>query len=203
MAQRCFFALIELWGGRVAGRGGAVIAALAGRRIDAPGTLPAHFPTAHIAVVRERLRDALTLAGATALVCAATCGADILALEVAGELELRRYVVLPFAPDVFRERSVTDRPGDWGPRFDAIVAAIAAAGDLTILDLPLAGTNPYERTNEGILTRALALAAGSGASAEGFAVWDGPLDHRTDYTRHFVRTAQWLGMHVTAIPIAG
>jgi len=166
-----------------------VIAALAGRLTASP-------------VVRARIGEALTASGAATLVCAAACGADLLALDVAGELGLRRCIVLPFAPEVVRERSVAGRAGAWGPLFDRIVADVGAAGDLTVLGLPRAGTNPGERTNEGVLTRALALAAGSGASAEAFAVWDGPIVNPTDDTRHFVRTAQWLGMRVTSIPIS-
>jgi hypothetical protein len=164
-----------------------VIAALAGRHVDSP-------------LVRSRIGNALTASGAATLVCGASCGADVLALEVAGDLGLRRCVVLPFPPQVFRERSVTG-PGNWARRYDALIAAVAAAGDLTILDLPPSGANPRERTNEGILTRALALAAGSGASAGAFAVWDGPDESSADPAHHFVRTAQWLGMHVTTIPI--
>jgi hypothetical protein len=167
------------------------IAVLAGRRIDG-----------RTGAVRDRLADALAAIRATTLVCGAACGADLLALDVAGELGLRRCIVLPFAPAFFRARFVVDRTGDWGPLFDAVISAVTATADLTILDLPPAGTNPFERTNEGILTRALALAAGSGASAEAFAVWDGPIDNRADHTRHFVRTARWLGMRVTSIPIA-
>jgi hypothetical protein len=165
-----------------------MIAALAGRRSDSPA-------------VRSRIGNALIAAGATTLVCGAAYGAGLLALEVAGEIGLRRCVVLPWAPEIVRERSLDAATAGWGPRFDALIAAVAAAGDLTVLDLPPSGANPSERTNEGILTRALALAAGSGASAAAFAVWDGPGEHRTGDTRHFVRTAQWLGMPVTTIPI--
>jgi hypothetical protein len=168
------------------------IAVLAGLRFDRLGAACG---------LRARLGEALIGAGATTLVSGATCGADLLALDVAGEFGLRRCVVLPYGVERFRERFIEDRPGDWAPLFDTVVAAVSAAADLTILDLPPAGANPDERTNEGILTRALALAAGSGASAEAFAVWDGPADGGAGHTRHFVRTAQWLGMRVTSIPI--
>jgi hypothetical protein len=42
---------------------------------------------------------------ATALVCSGACGADLLALDVAGALGLRRRLVLPFEPDRFHQNS--------------------------------------------------------------------------------------------------
>jgi hypothetical protein len=42
----------------------------------------------------------------------------------------RRRVILPFERRRFRETSVTDRPGDWGPLYDQV---IGSGGDLVIL----------------------------------------------------------------------
>ena len=42
-------------------------------------------------------------------------------------------VVLPFRPAVFRERSVADCPGEWGPPFDEIAVSDGgprAGGDM-------------------------------------------------------------------------
>ena len=47
------------------------------------------------------------------LVCSAACGADLIALQAAGRVSLRRRIVLPFEPSRFRDSSVVDRPGDW------------------------------------------------------------------------------------------
>src|SRR4029453_11245478 len=83
---------------------------------------------------RRRIDDALVRHGAIALVTSAACGADLLALSSAADLRLRRRVVLPFAPELFRHPSVTDRPVDWGPVFDETLLQLQAAGDLLILD---------------------------------------------------------------------
>src|SRR5438552_4042532 len=95
-----------------------IIVALAGRRIDAEGA-PARFPLDQAPRVRERLDALLLELRPAALVCSAACGADLLALEAAAALNIPARIVLPFEPGRFRTSSVVDRPGDWGPRFDA------------------------------------------------------------------------------------
>src|SRR5258708_23324677 len=104
-----------------------MIVTLAGRRIDPLNAPVARFPVENSAEVREQLVHLLQEQGATALVCSAACGADLLGLEAAGTLGLRRRVVLSFAPERFRATSVTDRPGEWGPLYDRIIAEVAAA----------------------------------------------------------------------------
>ena len=58
---------------------------------------------------------------------------------------VRRQVVLPFDRTAFRASSVTDRPGNWGPRFDAVVAAVAT-GDL--IELPFDVDDAAASTDE-------------------------------------------------------
>ena len=110
-----------------------MIVALAGRRIDAENADSPRFPLSKVEPVRGHLHKLFFEKEATTLVCSASCGADLLALAVAGELGLRRRIVLPFAPAHFRETSVIDRPGEWGLMFDAICKAVADRGDLLIL----------------------------------------------------------------------
>ena len=102
------------------------VMALAGRRIDAPETDPPRFPLKNVPMVRERLAALLAAEHAEALVCSAACGADLIALEEAERLGLRRRIVLPFPAKRFRETSVTDRPGEWGPLFDRLIASAEA-----------------------------------------------------------------------------
>jgi hypothetical protein len=83
-----------------------------------------------VPAVRQRLVDMLAAERAAVLVCSAACGADLVALEAAERLGLRRRIVLPFAAERFRTTSVTDRPGDWGPLFDRMIAAAGAAGEM-------------------------------------------------------------------------
>lgn len=135
------------------------VVALAGRRIDAPDTAPPRFPLTNVSIVRQRLAELLSKEPAAALVCSAACGADLIALEEAERLGLRRRIVLPFSPKQFRETSVTDRPGDWGPLFDRLIAAAQVAGDLVVLDG--AGGDDgaaYAAANKAIIREAEALA---------------------------------------------
>jgi hypothetical protein len=178
-----------------------VIVALAGRRIDAPNAAIARFPLSSVAVVRDRISSALRKAEARVLVCAAACGADLMALSVAEELGLRRRIVLPSDVSAFRANSVADRPGEWTGIYDRMIAAARSSGDLELLDLRSTGGAAYLETNAAILNRALALAHESGQEVRAFAVWDGPLTGHTDYTRDFVKTAQRLSIPVSAIEI--
>jgi hypothetical protein len=111
------------------------VIAVAGRRIDAEDAETARFPLANLPLVRERLTAYLAARGATRIVVSAACGADLLALEAARAAGLPRRIVLPFDRKTFRTTSVTDRPGDWGRLYDALLAEAAAAGDLIELGL--------------------------------------------------------------------
>src|SRR4051794_31463752 len=105
------------------------VVALAGRRPDPPDAPQPRFPLANVPRVREEL-GALLRPGVHALVCSAACGADLLALQAAGEAGIDRHVVLPFDAGTFRATSVADRPGDWGPLYDEVVADAARRGHL-------------------------------------------------------------------------
>jgi hypothetical protein len=134
------------------------VIALAGRRIDGPDTDPPRFPLDHVPLVRRRIANLLSEEHAEALVCSAACGADLIALEEAERFGLRRRIVLPFARNRFRETSVTDRPGNWGPLFDRLVAAAESAGDLVILSSTGDDDAAYAAANEVIISEAESLA---------------------------------------------
>jgi hypothetical protein len=154
------------------------VIALAGRRIDAPDTNPPRFPLENVPMVRQRLADMFTAERTEALVCSAACGADLIALEEAERLGIRRRIVLPFSPDRFRSTSVTDRPGEWGAIFDRIIASATSAGDLVVLS-DLEGNNDaaYAAANEAIVHEAQRLiqATTTGAPCKGVVVvvWEG------------------------------
>ena len=161
------------------------VMALAGRRIDAPDTDPPRFPLENVPIVRSRLAALLSAEHAEALVCSAACGADLIALEEAERLGLRRRIVLPFAAKVFRETSVTDRPGNWGPVFDRLVAAAEAAGDLVILHSTGQGDDAaYAAANQAIIREAEALARATSESTPlrlvAVIVWEGSAREGTD-----------------------
>lgn len=189
----------------------ATVVALAGRRIDAPGTEPPRFPLSSVPLVQDRIRTLFMDHQATDLVCAAACGADLLALAVAGELGIRRRIVLPFATDRFRQTSVVDRPGDWGMLFDRVITEVVAANDLVVLEEDET-EDGYLATNLVILDQAILLArqddperesADDGAEGRGsilaVVVWDQRPRSTDDVTAAFAQEASERGLNVVEI----
>jgi hypothetical protein len=180
------------------------VIALAGRRIDAPETDPSRFPLKNVPIVRERLAALFSAEHARTLVCSAACGADLIALEEAERLGLRRRIVLPFSPKRFRGTSVTDRPGDWGPVFDRLVAAAEAAGDLVILDSTGEGdAAAYAAANQRIIKEAEALAQATAGGAPlrpvAVIVWEGSARLRTDASGELLNLALQAGFEERSV----
>lgn len=172
--------------------------ALAGRRIDSASDGTPRFPLANLAIVRGRLLQALQQSRAGTLVCSAACGADLLALEVAGSIGMRRRVILPFDPDRFRATSVTDRPGEWGPLFDGIVDDVERQGDLIVLRLdPATCEEAYRATNQRVLDEARMFAPP--ADLRAIVVWDGERRNGMDVTAEFMAEARRRGVPVSVV----
>ena len=174
---------------------GSSIIALAGRRVDAEPTDPPGFASAKVPLVRRRLGQMLVREKACTLVCSAACGADLIALKEAERLGIRRRIVLPFEPDRFRESSVTDRPGNWGPLFDRLISAAATAGDLMLLGADTGDDNAaYAATNEAIVSSAQRLAETEGiCRLIAVVVWEGAARAGMDATEGFRQLAQAAG----------
>lgn len=170
--------------------------ALAGRRIDAPNTDAGHFPLANVALVKARLMHLLTPKDA-ALVCSAACGADLLALEVAESVNLRRRIVLPVGVDKFRQSSVLDRPGPWVEVFDRLIRIAKSTGDLMILDGGTPDNEDYLSANRFILSEASSLARRMSAKRiTAVVVWEGKSHGPDDATDHFRHLAQERGVEL-------
>jgi hypothetical protein len=189
-----------------------IIVALAGRRIDAPDTQKPSFPLENTEKVRRCMSELFTKHQVSTLVCSAACGADLLALEVAGDLGLRRRIVLPFERDRFREISVIDRPGNWGALFDRIYSEIEAAGDLVILHKSDQDEAAFLAANQAIFEEARLLAhstANKQKTAENsfedkilaVIVWDGKPrgEGAADMTAGFMHEARRQGFPVAEI----
>lgn len=174
------------------------VVALAGRRIDAPGTLPPRFPAANIGLVEGRIRSVFEH-GVSVLVCSAACGADLLALGVAGEWGIRRRVVLPFDRARFRETSVVDRPGDWGTRYDQILDEVEANGDLIVLGCDPADPEAYAEANRAILDEAVRLGAFARRSVSAVVLWDLETRGADDFVAHFLGEASIRNLPVEQI----
>lgn len=175
-----------------------MIIALAGRRVDSAEAKTPRFPLSNVEVVRTRIRIVLQQKNASALVSSAACGADLIALAEAGRMGLRRRVILPLERGRFRETSVTDRPGDWGPLYDRVIDAVEAAGDLTVLQREPSG-DAYSAANTTILDEALALAQAVHQPAAALLVWDGISREGHDLTEEFGMEARRQGLEITEV----
>ncbi|SRR6266436_3396865 len=190
-----------------------MIIALAGRRIDAPDATIPRFPPENASAVRERIYALLVDRKATALVCSAACGADLLALDAAGELGIQRRIVLPFEQNRFRAASVTDRPGEWGALFDRITREVEATGNLVILSGEGEDDAIFAIANRAILDEALTLArqtlpdkkAGKDTGEQpqnsvlAVLVWDGRSRGEGDLTVDFADEARARGLSIIEI----
>ncbi|HZQ56160.1 MAG TPA: hypothetical protein VFB14_28480 [Bryobacteraceae bacterium] len=172
------------------------IVALAGRRIDAPGASSPRFPAANTNQILKRIREALSAQQASMLISSAACGADLLGLQAATQLGIKRRVVLPFPREKFRSTSVADRPGDWGAQYDRILDDVERAGDLVVLGYRDGDSSAYTATNEAILNEAGGVAAASGQRIIALVVWDGQSRGPDDITEHFLNEAAQRGLHI-------
>jgi hypothetical protein len=176
-----------------------VIIAVAGRRIDAEDAKSARFPLKNVALVQERLDELLGREAATALVSSGACGADLAALIVAGARHMRRRMVLPFGRDAFRTSSVTDRPGDWGPVYDRVLAELDKTDDVVTLAEHAAGDAAYAAANETILQEAATLARQGSTDVVAVLVWEGAPRDGADMTAAFGDEAGKRGYRVEQV----
>ena len=175
------------------------VAALAGRRVDAGDASAPRFPIMNIRAVRQRIRCELERLGVQALVCSAACGADLLALSVARDLGIERRAVLPFEPARFRRTSVADRPGDWAPLFDRIVADLREHDGLVTLASAEDDARGYLDTNLRILDEAESIGRRSRAEVVAILVWDGDSRGQEDVTAAFGEEARRRGLPLLEI----
>jgi hypothetical protein len=80
-------------------------------------------------------------------------------------------MILPFAPDIFRDSSVTDRPGDWGPLFDDLLTELTARGDVVTLAEDPGRDAAYAAVNRVMLAEAGRIAGASTPLV--LLIWDG------------------------------
>jgi hypothetical protein len=165
-------------------RRGPVLVA-AGRRVDAPDAASPRFPPQNVPAVRARVKQYLQQHGFSAIVSSAACGADLILLQAGQEATIPCYVLLPSSPEKFRESSVTDRPGDWGRIFDAVLRN----SSVEVNELP-SGQEGYLEINRRLMDRAQALAADLGTSVAALAIWNQESRGEDDVTAHFLREAR-------------
>ena len=149
-------------------------------------------------MVEDKIRECLRK-GVRVLVCSAACGSDLLALGVARELGIRRRVVLPFARAIFREKSVVDRPGDWGERYDRALDEVEEQHDLVILGPSKSDADAFAGTNEAIIQEALEIARLEGTFAQALVVWNGQSRGSTDLRLSSSINARGKGMPILEV----
>jgi GNAT superfamily N-acetyltransferase len=176
----------------------------AGRRIDASGALEQRFPAWAEPMVAHDIEDTLGEMSGSVLISSAACGSDILALEAARRLGIRRQVVLPFDRITFRAKSVTDREGDWGGRYDLLLDEIERAGDLLTLGLDAAANEAYLATNARMLKEAQEFAGQRGEQTGALLVWNGKSRGPGDVTEQFRMAAEdkrFLIREISTLPL--
>jgi hypothetical protein len=176
-----------------------VIIAVAGRRIDAEDATSARFPLKHVGLVQQRLDELFRREAATTLVSSGACGADLVALTVAAARHMRCRIVLPFGRDEFRASSVTDRPGEWGPVYDRVLAELERTGDVVTLEGNAAGDAAYAAANEAILQEAASLARQGATDVLAVLVWEGAPRDGADMTAAFGDEARRRGYRVEQV----
>jgi len=173
------------------------VTALAGRRIDAAASSEPRFPPQNETAVAERIRNMLVGTASKGVVSSAACGADILALESASQLGLKRRVVLPFSRERFRESSVADRGEAWGARFDSILSELRAE-DIVELNFQGADDDAYAAANVRILDEAAKMAENQPVIAA--IVWNGLVRGSSDLTDAFRQLAASRELETVSIP---
>jgi hypothetical protein len=185
-----------------------VIVALAGRRVDAPDAKQARFPLGNADAVAERLSKLFRNLKPQALVCSAACGADLLALDAARNIGIRRRIVLPFAGAKFRSTSVVDRPGEWGPLFDSLHEEALAANDLIVVTAKGNDDEAFAAATERIIEEASRLADVNLKSGTvhrpaearvAVVVWERASRGDGDQTAHFASVAESRGFRLVEI----
>lgn len=176
-----------------------MIIALAGRRIDSEDANSARFPLKNVGLVQQRLAELFGREAATALVSSGACGADLAALTVAAARHMRCRMVLPFGREEFRANSVTDRPGEWGPVYDRVLAELERTGDVVTLEGHVAGDTAYAAANEAILQEAVSLASQGATDVLAVLVWEGAPRDGADMTAAFRDEARRRGYRVEQV----
>ena len=166
-----------------------MIVPFAGRRVDPLDASFTRFPLKNIGLVKERLRDFFLSQSPATLISSGACGADLLAQEVAGELQIDRMIVLPFSIQVFRKTSVTDRPGDWGPLYDRIVLELEKKEKIIRLNYSEKDNDAYAKTNLEILNQADRIKKNEN-DVIALVAWEGQKKETDDATAQFMEAAR-------------
>lgn len=178
-----------------------MIVVVAGRRIDPPNAAAVRFPLTYRETVAQRITTALHDLKATIVVSSAACGSDLLAIDAARKLKIRRRIVLPYQAGWFLKDSVTDRPGDWKSLYQQVIEEARQADDLVVMKEERGSDNAFRAANDTILENALRLArdenpAVPGAALAGLIIWEGASRGPDDVTDHMRQRLEAAGARI-------
>jgi hypothetical protein len=183
-----------------------MILVYAGRRIDPDDPATAkRFPLESVPRVAQEVERVLDQLQPTTVIGSAACGSDLLVLEAAGQRRMRRRVILPFDRMLFRTTSVVDRPGDWGPRFDAVIEDLSGSRDLVELALDPNDAGTYQHANAQIFREAESLARMAHEHCGTLVLWNGATRGSGDVTEAFLTEAhrrRWLVAEIDTLKSA-
>ncbi|MFD9900282.1 hypothetical protein [Mesorhizobium sp. NPDC059025] len=123
-------------------------------------------------------------------------------LQAADLLGIRIRVVLPFAPEIFRNTSVVDRPLPefWGELFDKMIATASMRDDLVVLRSFGDRKAAYRNANRALVDEARAFAHGKiGRRCLAVIAWDGVVREPADTTYEFAELAAQSGFDIQSI----
>lgn len=167
------------------------VTAFTGHRVDAPDRPQARLPADLAAAAQAAIGAAVA---SNCAISSAANGGDVLFQELCIARGIAAHVVLPFAPEVFLERSVrTTAAGDWEARFWQIWEQTPQ--DRRHIVATRSGENPFAACNQAILE----LATGLAEERQLIALWDGKSGDGPGGTADMVSRARRLGFSVQVI----
>ena len=106
-----------------------------GHLLDRPDRIVPRFPAKMIEAVKAEIRRRVDKLNGRFGYASAACGADILFHEVMLEVGGEVHVILPFARDLFRQKSVeVVGDGQWVKRFETVIGKAVEVQELSLHD---------------------------------------------------------------------
>src|SRR5687767_9402842 len=134
-----------------------MIIIVAGRRTDAKDASDKRFPLENTKSVKGEIKKQFKSSDAKTLISSGACGADLVAMEVAGESGIEQVMILPFDEVNLKKISVTVRPGDWQLIYEPVIEKLKKTKGLIVLDVSVEEPSAFEKTNSLIMDRAKEL----------------------------------------------
>lgn len=178
-----------------------------GHMVDPPGTTPPRFPNS----IRDKARQAIfdkvqqelaRTEGKVVAIASAASGGDLLFHDVCEELGIEHRLLLPLAPDRFRNETVSPAGRFWEDQFDRLLRNVPAPPYLSNSDdLPIwlsmkTDYSTWQRANLWLLQEALAVES---KNLSLIALWDGVKTEGIGGTYHMRTIAQDCGAALVTI----